>query len=337
MAEPLPDELMNIPEFSIEADKNTWYFPGAQVSPYMAEARSCAYTGGQILYGMDGQLLTFANLQVLRFLAIKAIKGEDLEGVPQASIDNAVRLFYNNLHVAVTLENPRRKIEGLMSERTNDALDCRQAGVEEGCLTVRWIQRPRVIQHKDKVHTYEEGDGSKVYTARLPINQGLVVETDDGMYNPETGIPFAVESKLEYEHNQEKAASVEEHYQELGRRILTHGKESPDIPSNKYLDLPLDELVKLPMIMGCFFSFFVADVVRQPRFSFADIKLDDWVDDLKTGYWFSHHFSDGPLEPKDFMLVMRALPEVIDPFATVLSYNNKDECSVQWRRALYFD
>ncbi len=303
---------IEIPAFAVKDPcNNEWRFPGANVDLQLNQEPLCLYSGADVILSTKGNLMTLAEHRALTELALAKIKKRNPEGIPEAALEGAVKIFYHYLHVALTTNNPYQSFQNFFGEWTNDAIRFNGTPASENYIKVKWIQRPSVKKVNEREYQYIESPKSRTIETLLPTQEGVVIQTVDGLYNPETGAPFAVDPTCKNDTSFLEAVAQEVN-EELGRPC----KEGKLIRNIAGIHPTLSRAIS-------------------DGFDYSKLPLQNLLDLLRSGYGFSHNFDKESLDqfnPRgQVMVVMRGRDEIPDIFYVSLGMSNYSECGIQSR------
>ena len=193
MEEELPEPKLQQPEeiaaFEVtDPSGNTFKFSGGNFSTELYQLSMCGLSAGTIMEHFGAEHIpTLKDHRALTELALAAIEGKDTEA-DEKTRNQALSIFYNSILLAYASRTPSGGF-GITGERTRDVFSLRNATVDGDYITVDWLVDPVQVKYGDNNYGYE---CSKRILTKIPSIQGTVVATDDGLYNPETGMPFSV-------------------------------------------------------------------------------------------------------------------------------------------------
>ncbi len=312
MDKELPDkgliEPVTIAEFDIKDPfGTTFHFPGGTYSTQLLPMTGCGFSAGDMMEHFGAEHLpTLKDLHALTELAFAVIEGKEL-GILEQTQQQALRIFYNNIQLAYIGHT-------ITGERTRDVFSLTNAVVDGDYITVDWLVEPHQVRNGDEFGY----DCRERIQAKIPRAQGIVVKTDDGLYDPRTGMPFSTKPADKVGVNEAFHLALrdailvwgEEHRAEIEAAYRRNGNEPP-----KEFD---------PEVLARVFDLF------------PDLNYRGCVDEIRnhTTYGFSHQRIDARLEPKDdFMVLMVSMDEFMnrDPYCISLGFNNFGDCGMSVR------
>jgi hypothetical protein len=266
------------------------------------------------------------DLRALTELAYAVIEKRDITGIPEETQRQALRIFHNNLLSAYAGRPSGNydmydifangKIHG---ERARDVFSLENAAVDGDHIIVDWLLQPFQVKTDGGKYTYR---CEKTMRTKMPLFQGIVASTQDGLYNPETGMPFSTKPY-------EKVGDNPAFWEAVEKKIAAWG----ELHEKQIDDAIAERKMKPP-------SKFHPMFLTQTFNPFPDLDYSDCMHLLRENatYGFSHQKSDARLSPKkDYMVLMRGMDKFMncDPDCVSIGYNNFGDCGISARFVQY--
>ena len=298
---------------------NVWHFPGGMFSTDLYPESLCEISAGELMDKVGAEHLpALRDLRALTELAHAVIEGRDADKTREEMQRQALRIFHNNLRSAYAgvVSGVNASVYG---ERTRDVFSLASAVAEGDHIEVDWLAEPVQVRSKKGEYGFRS---DKTLRTRIPCSQGIVEPTSDGLYNPDTGMPFSTKRAGRVGVNPGFWKAVE-------RKIVTWGQEHEKQIDEKIAGDGMKPPSKFnPRFITMFFD------------PFPELDYGDCTHLLRQNatYGFSHQEPAARLSPKnEYMVLMRGMDEFLycDPDCVSVGYNNFPDCGMSARFVLY--